>query len=279
MKHLFTGLMLSSLLMCSTSQGVEYDALVKAVTAVESAGNPLAVGLAGERGLMQIKSGTWNDMTRSAYGKPLPFDYAFHSKLNQRMGRHYLELIAATLQDRNLGNNKTFLSALIASYNLGPTAVARHNYRIRNLPHRTRDYVARVSNMYDYYLRAPSPVSAALALTATGVAPPVLMQDGLTLDESPEFPEFMQSIVARHGTSNPSSDPATTPADIWVQDPQRAGLTSLLPLFFLAATWSLYRAYLRSRHLDTWLDEVASSHDDAMNEFDFGPERPQFARA
>jgi len=133
--------------------------------------------------------------------------------------------------------------------------------------------------MYDYYLRAPSPVSAALALTATGVAPPVLMQDGLTLDESPEFPEFMQSIVARHGTSNPSSDPATTPADIWVQDPQRAGLTSLLPLFFLAATWSLYRAYLRSRHLDTWLDEVASSHDDAMNEFDFGPERPQFARA
>ena len=279
MKHLFTGLMFSSLLMCSISQGVEYDALVKAVTAVESAGNPIAVGLAGERGLMQLKSGTWHDMTRSAYGKPLPFDYAFHSKLNQRMGRHYLESIAAQLQDRNQGNDTTFLSTLIASYNLGPTAVARHNYRIRNLPRRARDYVERVSNMYNYYLSAPSPVSAALALTETGVARPVLKQDGLMLNESPAFPEFMQSIVARHEASNPSGDPATVPADVWVQHPQRAGLTSLLPLFILAGIWSLYRAYLRSRQLDTWLDEVAASHDEAMNEFDFGPERPKFARA
>src|ERR1051325_2975068 len=41
---------------------IDYAALVRAITAVESGGNPRAIGLAGERGLMQIKLSTWREI-------------------------------------------------------------------------------------------------------------------------------------------------------------------------------------------------------------------------
>ena len=44
------------------------DRLVDAIIQIESNGDPRKVGRHGERGLMQLKSGTWHDMTVRLFG-------------------------------------------------------------------------------------------------------------------------------------------------------------------------------------------------------------------
>ncbi len=66
------------------------DLLVDAIIQVESAGNPLRVGNVGERGLMQIRKATWNQMSKKLYGNVLSFDKAFDPEINKRVGKRYL---------------------------------------------------------------------------------------------------------------------------------------------------------------------------------------------
>jgi soluble lytic murein transglycosylase-like protein len=127
--------------------------LVKAIIQVESRGDAQAVGKAGERGLMQIKRDTWRETTRAMFGGEVPFDQAFEAELNRKVGRRYL----AQLQQR-LKQCRDFWKAderalLLASYNAGPQRVARSGFDLQRVPAKTRDYVARVTALHDYYLR------------------------------------------------------------------------------------------------------------------------------
>ena len=126
--------------------------LVDSVTQVESAGNPRLVGSHGERGLMQIKSGAWGDVTHRLYGRRISFDRAFESKLNQQVGAAYL----ADLQ-RFLGRHQRVWKAderslLLACYNAGPERVKRAGFDLRRLPAHTQDYVKRASSLHDALL-------------------------------------------------------------------------------------------------------------------------------
>ena len=278
MKHVFTVLIAACLLPSTSSQAIEYGTLVKAVTAVESAGNPLAVGLAGERGLMQIKSGTWRDMTQRTYGEALPFEYAFHSRLNQRMGRAYLEYIAESLESQfDAQRQDDFLRVLVASYNLGPSAVSQHNYAVHRLPQRTRDYVNRVLNMYEYHLSASSPQPRAEALSSQGLTRPVLEAHMLAPVESPELTLQAAQDAARTTYLQQYSASWAPATEDTARHPlpfarrQQASMTTLLPLFMLAVIWSLYRAHLRSLNFDRLLDEILGAEVNTNMEFDFSP--------
>lgn len=126
--------------------------LVEAVIQIESGGDPLKVGRHGERGLMQIRAGTWRDVTARLYGAPLPFDRAFEPALNRRVGAAYL----AQLQDRLLTRRSEWKSderaLLLAAYNAGPGRLRAARYSLQRLPRSTRDYVERASALHDTLL-------------------------------------------------------------------------------------------------------------------------------
>lgn len=126
--------------------------LVEAVIQIESGGDPLKVGRHGERGLMQIRAGTWRDVTARLYGAPLPFDRAFDPALNRRVGAAYL----AHLQDRLLARRSEWKAdertLLLAAYNAGPGRLRAARYAIERLPRSTRDYVERASALHDTLL-------------------------------------------------------------------------------------------------------------------------------
>ena len=126
--------------------------LVDAIIQIESNGNPLKVGRHGERGLMQIKSGTWRDMTTRLFGKPLPFEQAFDPVMNRRVGTAYL----AFLQERILPRQNEWLAdertLLLAAYNAGPGRLAKSRFDLARMPSQTQDYVERASALHDAYL-------------------------------------------------------------------------------------------------------------------------------
>ncbi len=126
--------------------------LVDAIIQIESNGNPRKVGRHGERGLMQIKSGTWRDMTIRIFGKPLPFDQAFDPALNRRVGTAYL----AFLQERILPRQKEWRAderaLLLAAYNAGPGRLSKSRFDLARMPAQTQDYVERASALHDVYL-------------------------------------------------------------------------------------------------------------------------------
>ena len=126
--------------------------LVEAVIQIESGGDPLKVGRHGERGLMQIRAGTWRDVTARLYGAPLPFDRAFEPALNRRVGAAYL----AQSQDRLLTRRSEWKSderaLLLAAYNAGPGRLRAARYTLERLPRSTRDYVERASALHDTLL-------------------------------------------------------------------------------------------------------------------------------
>ncbi|HOW97566.1 MAG TPA: lytic transglycosylase domain-containing protein [Kiritimatiellia bacterium] len=151
---------------------VPEDCLVEAVIQVESGGDPRKVGKAGERGLMQIKRGTWRDVTRRLYGKPVSFDRAFEPELNRIVGRAYL----AHLQDflgRNQSHWKTDeLSLLLACYNAGPTRVAKGGFHPDRWPVLTREYVQRVTALHEHYLAEGPPSARAVMAQVPAPRPP-----------------------------------------------------------------------------------------------------------
>ncbi len=123
--------------------------LVDSVVMVESGGNPSMVGRHGERGLMQIKSGTWRDMTKSMFGSPIAFNRAFESELNRRVGKAYLHYLQRFLDQHRAEWQADERSLLLACYNAGPARVAQAGFRLDRIPRDARDYVQRVSALHD----------------------------------------------------------------------------------------------------------------------------------
>jgi len=128
------------------------DLLVDSIIQVESAGNPRCVGKAGERGLMQIKAGTWNDMTKALFGRRLPFEQAFDPETNRSVGRQYLAFLQSFLarhRDAWQGDER---SLLLACYNAGPSAVKRAGFDPVRLNRQTQRYISKVSSLHDQHL-------------------------------------------------------------------------------------------------------------------------------
>jgi hypothetical protein len=126
--------------------------LVDSVTQVESALNPRMVGSHGERGLMQIKAGTWSEVTRKMFGRRVSFDRAFEGKLNQQVGAAYLNDLQKFLARHQRLWRSDERSLLLACYNAGPERVRRAGFDLRRLPAHTQDYAKRASALHDALL-------------------------------------------------------------------------------------------------------------------------------
>ena len=128
------------------------DRLVDAIIQIESNGDARKVGRHGERGLMQIKSGTWRDMTVRLFGKPLPFDQAFDPALNRRVGIAYLAFLQESILPRQAEWQTDERSLLLAAYNAGPGRLRRSGFDLARMPSQTQDYVERAGALHDAYL-------------------------------------------------------------------------------------------------------------------------------
>lgn len=129
------------------------ELLIECVIQIESAGNPLTVGSAGERGLMQIMPGTWQETTRYLYGSPLSFRQAFNPALNREVGTAYLARLHQFLVEHRARWRADERSLLLACYNAGPNRVLEAGFDVRRLPASTRDYVKRASTLHDALLQ------------------------------------------------------------------------------------------------------------------------------
>jgi soluble lytic murein transglycosylase-like protein len=128
------------------------ELLVDALVQIESAGDFLRVGKAGERGLMQIKSSTWKELTRRLYGKALPFDWAFDPEFNRKIGKAYLAELHAFLLENRVSWRSDERSLLLAAYNAGPNRVIQGHFDLKNMPASTQDYVERATALHEFYL-------------------------------------------------------------------------------------------------------------------------------
>lgn len=128
------------------------SSLVDAIIQIESNGDARLVGRHGERGLMQIRSGTWRDTTTRLFGKPLPFDQAFDPALNRRVGTAYLAWLQAVILHRQSQWKDDERALLLAAYNAGPSRLAKSGFDLGDMPQNTRDYVERASALHDTYL-------------------------------------------------------------------------------------------------------------------------------
>ena len=114
----------------SSRHGVDAG-LIKAVIKAESNFNPNAVSSAGARGLMQLMPAT---------ARGLGVSDSFDPEQNVMAGTRFLR----DLLDRYNGN----LDSTLAAYNWGPGNVDKHP---DSLPRETRNYLARVKQLYTSY--------------------------------------------------------------------------------------------------------------------------------
>ncbi len=128
---------------------------VEAIVQVESSGNPRCVGKAGERGLMQLKSGTWRDMTEDLFAHTVSFDRAFEPELNRQVGQAYLAYLEEFLMKHRSEWRGDMRTLLAASYNAGPNRVKQTGFNPAHLPEVTKSYVERVTALHDLYLSQP----------------------------------------------------------------------------------------------------------------------------
>ena len=126
--------------------------LVDAIIQIESQGDARMVGRHGERGLMQLKSGTWRDMTTRLFGTPLSFDRAFEPDLNRRVGVAYLAFLQESILPRQAEWKSDERALLLAAYNAGPGRLRRSGFDLDRMPAQTQDYVERASALHDVYL-------------------------------------------------------------------------------------------------------------------------------
>ncbi len=129
-------------------------AFVKAVIAVESAFDPLAVSAKGALGLMQVMP-----ETAARYGLVADAHRSIADKLrdpaiNIRVGARYLRDLLARYEND--------LVLVLAAYNAGEGAVAHHDNAVPPFAE-TRDYVSRVRHVYALY-REPAPKARATAV-------------------------------------------------------------------------------------------------------------------
>ena len=123
-------------------------ALVRAIIAVESAFDPLALSAKGAVGLMQVIPDTG-----ARYGLTADAHTSVAEKLrdpatNVRIGTRYLRDLLARFEND--------LALALAAYNAGEGAVAVHANRVPPFAE-TRDYVRVVQQVYALY-RSPPPV-------------------------------------------------------------------------------------------------------------------------
>ncbi len=123
--------------------------LVEAIIQIESNGDARMVGSHGERGLMQIRAGTWRDMTTRLFDKPLPFDQAFDPALNRRVGTAYLAFLQERILLRQAEWKSDERSLLLAAYNAGPGRLIQSGFNLARMPGQTRDYVERASALHN----------------------------------------------------------------------------------------------------------------------------------
>lgn len=128
------------------------DLLIEAVIQIETRGDPRQVGSAGERGLMQIREGTWREVTDKHFGKPVSFDRAFEPELNRHVGRLYLGDLQVFLYRNREHWRSDLRSLLLASYNAGPERVRESGFNLRKLPGSVQSYASRGSALHDWYL-------------------------------------------------------------------------------------------------------------------------------
>lgn len=122
---------------------------IRAVIAVESAGDPRAVSRAGAMGLMQVMPATWVELC-AAHGLG---DDPFDPRDNILAGAAYLREMLDRFGFRGF----------LAAYNAGPGRYAEHLATGRPLPRETRDYLAVLAPMIgeDADARSPSPARPA----------------------------------------------------------------------------------------------------------------------
>ncbi|MSR64225.1 MAG: lytic transglycosylase domain-containing protein [Verrucomicrobiae bacterium] len=147
---------------------IDYSALVRAITAVESGGNPRAIGQAGERGLMQIKLETWREVTKKEFGTRVPFARAFEPELNQQVGLAYLEHLTGQLSQNRDKLKDTMLPILVAAYHCGPGSVESVGYSLQRLSPQVREYVDRVLNLHGLYSSESRLIAMATPLVTHG---------------------------------------------------------------------------------------------------------------
>jgi soluble lytic murein transglycosylase-like protein len=101
---------------------------------------------------MQIRSGTWRDMTTRIFGQPLPFDRAFDPALNRRVGTAYLAFLQERIFSRKTEWKSDERSLLLAAYNAGPGRLFESGFNLAQMPDQTQDYVERASALHNTYL-------------------------------------------------------------------------------------------------------------------------------
>lgn len=142
------------------------ELLVDALIQVESAGNSRRVGLHGERGLMQLKLETWNQVSEQVFAVQIPFDMAFDPDLNRLIGKAYLSYLTAFLDGFRSEWRADERTLLLACYNYGPNRVKAAGFNPTQMPAVVKDYISRVSALHDDYLRR-STVPAEFAMANT----------------------------------------------------------------------------------------------------------------
>lgn len=147
---------------------------IRAVIAVESAGNPRAVSPAGAMGLMQVMPGTWAALRQQHRLGEDPFDPRDN-------------ILAGTAYLRAMYNRYGNIGAMLAAYNAGPGRYDDYLQRGRPLPAETRAYVATLVPGLDG--NAPPPRQPhASDWREAGLFVDTLDADALQHDDDPDAP-------------------------------------------------------------------------------------------
>lgn len=133
----------------TAASALNLSGLLEAMIQVESAGNPARIGRHGERGLLQLRPSTWNQVTERLYGNAVSFDRAFEPGFNRVVALAYLGELQAFLDARRGEWQSDERSLLLACYNCGPGRVASSGFDLAQTPMQTQDYVQRIGNLHD----------------------------------------------------------------------------------------------------------------------------------
>ncbi|TCP39599.1 lytic transglycosylase domain-containing protein [Rhodovulum marinum] len=167
---------------------------IRAVIAVESAGDPRAVSRAGAMGLMQVMPGTWAEL-RTAHGLG---DDPFDARDNILAGTAYLRRMV----------DRFGVPGAFAAYNAGPGRYGEHLATGRPLPRETRAYVARLARRIGPSAASPAP-SEGVPDPRDWRAAPLFVVRGAPAGRSPR----RASVQGRAGPriAPPPTAPGTAP--------------------------------------------------------------------
>lgn len=136
-----------------TWQGLEQkivtELLIEAMILVESGGNPASIGRAGERGLLQLKSDSWEMATRKVFGRPVSFERAFEPELNRAVAKAFLGIIQEELHLGHSFWKADERTLILGAYNAGTARTVESGYDISGLPETTRQYISLVEALHD----------------------------------------------------------------------------------------------------------------------------------